>query len=93
MKKIFTLLTFGIGFLVGSRAGRGPYEKFLGWMRKLRHTKVVATPIESAADRASNLVRARGQAITDHMADATYRRIAGNPTFEAQVVDVYDDRA
>lgn len=77
MRKIATLLTFGLGFLLGSRAGRKPYEKFMGVIHKMRQTKVVSRPIESTADRVSGLVRDRGVAIADKVADATYRGIVG----------------
>lgn len=90
MRKIATLLTFGVGFLLGSKAGHKPYEKFMGVMGRLRQTKVVARPIESTADRVSGAVRDRGIAIADKVADATYRSIAGSGpvVIEARLVDV-----
>lgn len=91
MRKIFTLLTFGLGFLLGSKAGRKPYDKFMEVMHKIRQTNIVSRPIEATANKAADMVRSRGNAMTDHWADATYRSIAGSgPSVEAQVIDVYD---
>ncbi len=94
MKKIGTILTLGIAFLLGSKAGPKPYETVKGLATKLRHTAVVSKPIEGAANHAAEMVRERGMAVTDKMADATYRSIAGSePTIEATVIDVYDTNA
>jgi hypothetical protein len=35
MKKILVLLALGVGFVLGSRAGRGPYEQLERWARQV----------------------------------------------------------
>lgn len=94
MSKIGTILTLGLGFLLGSKAGPKPYQAVKGLASKIRHTNVVSRPIEATANQAAEMVRERGIAMTDKVADATYRSIAGNdPTIEATVIDVYDNKA
>ncbi len=89
MKKLRTLLVLGIGFLLGSKVGHGPYDKFAALMRRLRQTRLVATPIEGAAARVSGAVREKGFQVADRVADATYRSIAGGGpvVVEARIVE------
>ncbi|WRS30895.1 hypothetical protein U6G28_04205 [Actinomycetaceae bacterium MB13-C1-2] len=90
MKKIGTILALGVAFLLGSKAGPKPYAAVKRLATRLRHTAVVSRPIEGAANHAADIVRERGMAVTDRMAEATYRSIAGSEPIEATVVDVYD---
>ncbi len=89
MKKLRMLLVLGVGFLLGSKAGHGPYEKFMGLVHRLRQTKLVSMPIESAATRVSGAVREKGFQVADRVADATYRGIAGGGpvVVEARIVE------
>ncbi len=89
MKKLRTLLVLGVGFLLGSKVGHGPYDKFMGLMRRLRQTRLVSAPIEATAARVSGAVREKGFQVADRVADATYRGIAGGGpvVVEARVIE------
>ena len=94
MKKIGTLLLLALSFLLGSKAGRRPYESFMKLMKKIRRSNFVSKPIEAVADRASNAVRAHGTALADKAADATYTKIANigdSPTPVVVEIDVVDE--
>ena len=77
MRKLATLFIFGLGFLLGSKAGRAPYDKFKAIVGRIRQTKAVSKPIESTADKISGAVRSKGVELADRAADATYNRITG----------------
>ena len=74
----FTLAAgLAAGFLLGSKAGPAPYEAFASGMRKLRNTRMVAVPIEAAAEQAAGVVRSKGEQLTDRAANSVYRKISG----------------
>ncbi len=89
MKKMRTLLVFGVGFLFGSKAGHKPYDKFKVVMRRIRQSRPVAAPIEAVAHKASGLVRDTGFSFSERAADVTYRTIVGGEpvTIEAHIVE------
>ena len=73
MKKI-TLVIGGIaGFLLGSYAGRGPYERVERWARQLRgrpEVQRVADQVTESAGQLSDVATSTASKAADHAADA-----------------------
>lgn len=92
MRKIATLLTLSVGFLLGSRAGRAPWDRFIGTIAWVRESRFVSRPIDATAEKLSEIVRRRGTAIADRAADVTYARISRigqrRAAIEARIVGV-----
>ena len=81
--KIGILIGFGIGYVLGTRAGRGRYEQLRAGVSKLRRFPVVARPLDAAGQKMSDIVRAGGEQVTDKVADAVKERLFGAPTAQA----------
>lgn len=81
--KIGILIGFGIGYVLGTRAGRGRYEQIRAGVSKLRRFPVVARPLDAAGQKMSDIVRAGGEQVTDKVADAVKERLFGTPAAPA----------
>ncbi|OFQ23636.1 protoporphyrinogen oxidase [Actinomyces sp. HMSC062G12] len=81
--KIGILIGFGIGYVLGTRAGRGRYEQIRAGVSKLRRFPVVARPLDAAGQKMSDIVRAGGEQVTDKVADAVKERLFGAPAAPA----------
>lgn len=73
------LIGLGIGYVLGTRAGRERYEQIRANASKLRRFPVVARPLDAAGQKMSDLVRAGGEQVTDKVADAVKERLFGAP--------------
>ena len=73
------LIGVGIGYVLGTRAGRERYEQIRANASKLRRFPVVARPLDAAGQKMSDLVRAGGEQVTDKVADAVKERLFGAP--------------
>ena len=73
------LIGVGIGYVLGTRAGRERYEQIRASASKLRRVPVVARPLDAAGQKMSDLVRAGGEQVTDKVADAVKERLFGAP--------------
>lgn len=85
--KIGIVLGFGVGYVLGARAGRERYEQIRATAARLRRTPVVARPLDAAGQRVSDIVRAGGEHVTDKVADAIKERLFGAPTSAAGAGD------
>ena len=85
--KIGIVLGFGIGYVLGARAGRERYEQIRATAARLRRTPVVARPLDAAGQRVSDIVRAGGEHVTDKVADAVKERLFGAPASAAEAGD------
>ena len=81
--KIGIVLGFGVGYVLGARAGRERYEQIRATAARLRRTPVVARPLDAAGQRVSDIVRAGGEHVTDKVADAVKERLFGAPASAA----------
>lgn len=77
--KFGIIVGLGIGYVLGTRAGREKYEAIRTQASRLRRVPLVAKPMDAAAERVSELVRAQGEAVTDKVADAIKERLFGAP--------------
>ena len=82
--KIGIVLGFGVGYVLGARAGRERYEQIRATAARLRRTPVVARPLDAAGQRVSDIVRAGGEHVTDKVADAVKDRLFGGASRSAQ---------
>ena len=73
------LIGLGIGYVLGTRAGRERYEQIRANASKLRRFPVVARPLDAAGQKMSDLMRAGGEQVTDKVADAVKERLFGAP--------------
>lgn len=81
------LIGVGIGYVLGTRAGRERYEQIRAKASKLRRFPIVARPLDAAGQKMSDLVRAGGEQVTDKVADAVKERLFGAPASEPTTVD------
>lgn len=77
--KFGVLVGLGVGYVLGSRAGREHYDKIREHASKLRRYPMVAKPLDSAADKVAGVVRNGGEMVTDKVADAIKERLFGAP--------------
>lgn len=73
------LIGVGIGYILGTRAGRERYEQIRANASKLRRVPIIARPLDAAGQKMSDLVRAGGEQVTDKVADAVKERLFGAP--------------
>jgi hypothetical protein len=65
MKKLVFMLGIGIGFMLGSRAGRGPYEGLEEKVRSLRERPEV----DDAMQRAKKIASDQATEVVDKVSD------------------------
>ncbi|MDO5061311.1 MAG: YtxH domain-containing protein [Actinomycetaceae bacterium] len=83
----------GVGYVLGTRAGRERYHQIRTWASKLRQNKLVATPLDAAADKVSEAVRKGGEAATDKVVSIVKEQLFGQTQprveyVEAEVIEV-----
>jgi gas vesicle protein len=74
MKKSTLLLGGIVGFLLGSYAGRGPYERVEAWARKLRRrpeVRRVADQVTESAGHLGDVATSTASKAADHASEAT----------------------
>ena len=81
------LIGVGIGYVLGTRAGRERYEQIRANASKLRRFPIVARPLDAAGQKMSDIVRAGGEQVTDKVADAVKERLFGAPASQPTTVD------
>lgn len=77
--KFGLILGFGVGYVLGTRAGREQYEKIRRAAAKARRFPLIAQPLDCAGEKVSDIVRAQGERVTDKVADAVKERLFGAP--------------
>lgn len=77
--KFGIILGLGIGYVLGTRAGRGQYDKLRAHASRLRQVPLVARPLDAAAEKVSEAIRIQGEVVTDKVADAIKERLFGAP--------------
>jgi hypothetical protein len=55
MKKLLLLAGVGIGFIVGSRAGKEPYQRLQNTLRELAGRPEVTQAVAAASDRVDDI--------------------------------------
>jgi putative protoporphyrinogen oxidase len=78
---------FGIGYVLGTRAGREQYARICACAGKLRRFPLVARPLDAAGEKMSALVRTQGEKVTDKVADAVKERLFRMPASEPEITE------
>ncbi len=60
----------GVGYVLGTRAGRQQYERIVRASRAVWSHPLVQTPISGLEAKAADLARAQSVVMIDHLADA-----------------------
>ncbi len=71
MSKATMAIAGGIGFLLGSRAGRAPYEKAAAQARRLRNDPQVRQAVDNAATTARDAAGSAAQTAKHKIDEAT----------------------
>jgi hypothetical protein len=66
MKRLLIVTAGAVGFLLGSRAGRGPYERFMRAIGQLKDDPRV----QAKAHQGAQIVREQAPVVADKVADA-----------------------
>lgn len=82
------ILGLGIGYVLGTRAGRERYESIRSAAARIRSTPLVARPLDSLGEKVSDTVRAQGEKVTDRVADVVKDRLFGGSSSRGEYVDV-----
>ncbi|WP_231367324.1 MULTISPECIES: YtxH domain-containing protein [unclassified Schaalia] len=77
--KMGLVVGLGVGYVLGTRAGREQYDKIRTVASKVRRVPIVAKPLDAAGAKASDIVRAQGERVTDKVADMVKERLFGAP--------------
>ncbi|MCS4485094.1 YtxH domain-containing protein [Gleimia sp. 6138-11-ORH1] len=83
----------GLGYVLGTRAGKERYEQLRTWATKIRQNKLVSKPLDAAAEKVSDAVRKGGEAATDKVVSLVKEQLFGQSQtrveyVEAEVVEV-----
>ena len=71
MSKATMAIAGGIGFLLGSRAGRGPYEQAMTQVSRLRNDPQVRQAVDNAATTARDAAGSAAQSAKHKIDEAT----------------------
>lgn len=82
------ILGLGLGYVLGTRAGRERYESIRSAAARIRSTPVVSRPLDSLGERVSDAVRVQGERMTDRVADVVKDRLFGGSASHGEYVDV-----
>lgn len=78
----------GLGYVLGTRAGRERYEQIKKSATKIRHSSVLSQPMDSASDKIADAVRRGGEAATDKVVGVVKERVFGQPPSNEEYIDV-----
>ncbi|HXW82210.1 MAG TPA: hypothetical protein VEJ84_22115 [Acidimicrobiales bacterium] len=96
MKKLLFLVGMAVGFVLGSRAGRGPYEELENRARQLRGlppVQRVADQVGRSARQVADQVTESGNLVGDAAADIVSTAAARTAATTSEVANIMADRA
>lgn len=88
--KFGVVMGLGLGYVLGTRAGRERFEQIRSAAARVRRMPVVSKPLDNAGQKVSDAVRAGGERVTDKVADAVKERLfgGGSTARDAEYVDI-----
>ena len=91
--KMGIALGFGVGYVLGTRAGHEQYERICQLASRIRQVPIVAAPLDRAGNALSDVVRAQGERVTDKVADAIKERLFGMQPDQSGQADPHREAA
>lgn len=90
-KRLGIVLALGIGYVLGTRAGREQYDRIREAASKIRQMPPVAKPFDWAGETVSGIVHDHGERVTDKVAQLIKEGIFGvAPSYQDdRVVDTH----
>lgn len=85
--KTTLLVGLAVGYVLGARAGRERYEQIKEWGRKLRYSPIVTRPLDAAGEKAADLIRTKGNELSDAVAESVKEKMFGVKSAEIVVVE------
>jgi len=86
--KFGLVVGLGLGYVLGTRAGRERYEQIKEQASKIRQSPAVSKPMDSASEKIAEAVRRGGEAATDKVVGVVKERMFGQPPSNEEYVDV-----
>jgi hypothetical protein len=65
MKKLLLLVGVGIGFIIGSRAGKEPYQRLENTLRELAGRPEVKQAVEATSDKLGDVADKAGAKVSE----------------------------
>ena len=92
MSKIVTLTAGAIGFVLGSRSGRGPYEKLAAKAGQVRRDPRVQEKVSQAQDVAADKAKTAASTVTDKVSEkvSEVRSSSDSASSSNPVADISD---
>lgn len=68
--KLAFVVGAGVGYVIGTRAGRGQFEKIKGWASDAWHDPRVQSTVDDLESKAAGFAKEQGAALKDKAVDA-----------------------
>jgi hypothetical protein len=78
MKKLTLLIGVGVGYVLGTRAGRERYEQIRGGVKKLASNPTVQSAAGKAQDTVTTQASAAASAVSDKVSDKVGEKLGGS---------------
>lgn len=83
----------GIGYVLGTRAGRGQFEKIRGWANDVWQDPRVQGYVQDVESQASAFAKQQGVALKDKAVEAARSAVAGGAPWKSSSTPEADDPA
>jgi len=71
MKKLLLLVGVAVGFILGSKMGRQPYERLAAQIRQLAGRPEVKGAVDTLSDKAADITDIAARAVNEKISDVT----------------------
>lgn len=85
--KTTLLIGLGIGYVLGSRAGRERYEQIKALGRRIRESSLVSKPLDAAGEKTAQVIRSKGEQLSDRVAEGVKEKMFGMAPAEIVVIE------
>ncbi len=86
--KLAFVLGAGVGYVLGTRAGRAQFEKIKGWASDAWHDPRVQSTVDDLESSAARFAKDQGSALKDKAVDAVKGAVSRSSDDEADEVGV-----
>lgn len=81
--KLAFVLGAGVGYVLGTRAGRAQFEKIKGWASDAWHDPRVQSTVDDLESKAAGFAKDQGAALKDKAVDAVKSAVSRTPDDDA----------